>query len=80
MEIAEACLQQGVDANALIHKTEWIGEVEGVGMIGDLIIAEGTPMEIVQRKYKGGFRDKFVDMLKRYGAKDVEVATSVDPK
>ena len=37
-------------------------------------------MEIVQRKYKGGFRDKFVDMLKRYGAKDVEVATSVDPK
>lgn len=80
MEIAEACLQQGVDANALIHKTEWIGEVEGVGMIGDSIIAEGTPMEIVQRKYKGGFRDKFVDMLKRYGAKDVEVATSVDPK
>lgn len=75
IEIAEACLQQGVDVNAVIKKIEWIGEP-----VGESIIDEGTPMEIVQRKYKGGFRDKFVDMLKRYGAKDVEVATSVDPK
>lgn len=75
MEIAEACLQQGVDANALIKQIEWIG-----GPVGESIIEEGTPMKIVQRKYRGDFRDKFVGMLKRYGAKDVEVAASVDPK
>lgn len=75
MEIAETCLQQGVDVNAVIKKIEYISELGG-----DCTDEEGTPMKIVQRKYGGAFRDKFVGMLKRYGAKDVEVATSVDPK
>lgn len=48
MKIAETCLQQGVDVNAVIKKIEYISELGG-----DCTDEEGTPMEIIQSRYRG---------------------------